>query len=204
MFEENYVPPEPKIKIEELLHEATVTREIAKQILENFRHENGCYLIRRTQRNEHILVLSLMFNAEFFNYEICIREPSPALSAPQRHFYIDDGPYFRTLSHLVEHYSKYEDGLPGLLLRPIRPNSVNNNNGTVSHPLLTTTNDLIRGSVKTMSQQKQTQHLLQPSSTNVNSSSSSSSSSSSVSNTSTSQALILNQLIKVSLAKDIN
>lgn len=166
-----------------------------------------------------------MFNGEFFNYEICVREPSPALSAPQRYYYIDDGPYFRNLSHLVEHYSKYEDGLPGLLLKPIRPNSVllssNSNMAavpqlsqlTISHPnhnLLIPSmngNDLIRGSMKSQNNStnnklslQQPQQQQQPSTMMLaNSSSSSSSSTSSVSNSSSSQALILNQFIKVGL-----
>lgn len=147
-----------------------------------------------------------MFNAEFFNYEICVREPSPALSAQQRYFYIDDGPYFRNLSHLVEHYSKYEDGLPGLLLKVIRPNSVllppSAGPAAVQQFL---TPDFLRGSIKSSQQHngKQIQQLHQQpptssSSTLINStSSSSSSSSSSVSNHSTSQNLILNHFIKV-------
>ena len=61
---------------------------------------------------------------EFFNYEICIRdETNPMMSdlMPLKYFYIDDGPYFRTLSHLIEHYTKYEDGLPGVLKRNVEP-----------------------------------------------------------------------------------
>lgn len=149
-------------------------KKIAKQILEIFRNENGCYLIRKTSRNENILVLSLMFNAEFFNYEICIKETSPC---QQRLFFIDDGPYFRNLSHLVEHYSKYEDGLPGLLLKPIRPNSA-----------------LLSSNTAKLSNHKQ-----------VNSSSSSSSSTSSVSNISnTTQSLNLNQQLVSKTTVNLN
>jgi hypothetical protein len=74
--------------------------------MEMFRNEQGIYLVRKTQRNENILVLSMMWNNEFFNYEICIRDEQQE----GKLYYIDDGPYFRTLGHLIEHYTKYEDG----------------------------------------------------------------------------------------------
>jgi serine/threonine protein kinase len=130
-----YMPPEPSSRFRpaEYLHEASVSREIAKSILENFKNDNGAFLVRRTQRNENILVLSLICNNEFFNYEIClIDQPQFVLQQQQqssmlqqnesnsgKHYFIDDGPYFRSLAHLIEHYSKYEDGLPGVLTKPI-------------------------------------------------------------------------------------
>ena len=83
-----------------------------------FRNEQGIFLVRRTQRNENILVLSMMWNFEFFNYEICAKE-----EPHEKLYYIDDGPYFRRLSHLIDHYSKYEDGLPCALRRPVEPGS---------------------------------------------------------------------------------
>jgi len=116
-----YKQPETRLKQHEFLHDLQVTREIAKCLLEMFsRNEQGVYLVRKTLRNENILVLSLMWNNEFFNYEICIREDMIDLN-PQKYFYIDDGPYFRTLEHLIEHYTKYEDGLPGVLKRNVEP-----------------------------------------------------------------------------------
>ena len=95
------------------------------------------FLVRRTQRDENILVLSLTWSGEFFNYEICIRElPQFAnhlthTSTQTKYFFIDDGPYFKSLEHLVEHYTKYEDGLPGLLTRPI----ANANTNTTQQPM---------------------------------------------------------------------
>lgn len=38
-----------------------------------------------------------------------------------RWYYIDDGPLFETLPHLVDHYIKHMDGLPVLLMEPIPP-----------------------------------------------------------------------------------
>ena len=84
--------PEARIRCGEFLHEASVTREIAKQLLDNWRNENGAFLVRRTARDENILVLSLTYNGEFFNYEICVKEEMRPMSAPNEKFYfIDDG-----------------------------------------------------------------------------------------------------------------
>jgi hypothetical protein len=122
------------LKQTDLLHDINVTREVAKQLLENYKDENGYFLVRRTQRDHSILVLSLMCNGEFFNYEICAKD----FTLSQRFYFIDDGPYFRSLAHLIEHYTKYEDGLPGILTRAIptgifnstqsRPSSSNGGN----------------------------------------------------------------------------
>jgi hypothetical protein len=127
----HYKQPETRLKQHEFLHDLQVTREIAKCLLEMFsRNEQGVYLVRKTLRNENILVLSLMWNNEFFNYEICIREDLLIDSTPQKYFYIDDGPYFRTLEHLIEHYTKYEDGLPGVLKRNVEPYMIQHLNNT--------------------------------------------------------------------------
>ncbi len=116
------------------MHESNVNREAAKQILENFSNEQGVYLVRRTQRDENIMVLSLIYNGEFFNYEICIKDQlinHSTLNSNIKFYFIDDGPYFRGLSQLIEHYTKYEDGLPCLLRRPVssqQANNIKNNN----------------------------------------------------------------------------
>jgi hypothetical protein len=122
----NYNPPQPALKLGDFLHDSHVTREVAKQILETFKHENGYFLVRRTQRDENILVLSLMYNCEFFNYEICAKE----LPLANKYYFIDDGPYFKSLTNLIEHYTKYEDGLPGILTKSIHPSSIMNNSNS--------------------------------------------------------------------------
>jgi hypothetical protein len=123
------LPPEAKIKTNEFLHDSSVNRDEAKQILSYYKNEHGVYLVRRTLRDENILVLSLMFNNEFFNYEICIKDLNI------KYYFIDDGPYFRSLSHLIEHYMKYEDGLPGLLTKPIPPTSFSQNDLFISNQM---------------------------------------------------------------------
>ena len=111
------------------MHDSSVNRDEAKQILSYYKNEHGVYLVRRTLRDENILVLSLMFNNEFFNYEICIKDLNI------KYYFIDDGPYFRSLPHLIEHYMKYEDGLPGLLTKPIPPTPFGQNDLFISNQM---------------------------------------------------------------------
>lgn len=160
-----YMPPEPKLKQHEFLHEAIVTREIAKYFLEMFRNEQGVYLVRKTQRNENILVLSLMWNNEFFNYEICVKEELSLINGEMlKFFYIDDGPYFRSLAHLIEHYTKYEDGLPGVLKRHVEPGMIQHLN--LPSPIngsssLKSVNSKQSGQLQLLSAQQQQQSLIQ-------------------------------------------
>ena len=50
-----------------------------------------------------------------------------------RWFYIDDGPLFETLPHLVDHYLQYADGLPCVIKIPV--SSPDNRNLTKRSPL---------------------------------------------------------------------
>ena len=38
-----------------------------------------------------------------------------------RWFYIDDGPMFKSLEQVIDHYSFFTDGLPTLLQQPVAP-----------------------------------------------------------------------------------
>ena len=42
-------------------------------------------------------------------------------SQADRWYYIDDGPLFETLPHLIDHYCKHMDGLPVLLQQAVPP-----------------------------------------------------------------------------------
>ena len=113
-----FKPQGPKIKLSEFLHEdASVNREIAYKILFNAKEEfgDGVFLVRRKSKKLH--VLSVMLKNEFFNYEIFFKED-------EKYFFIDDGPYFCSLEHVIEYYLKFKDGFPDLLRSPIGANSV--------------------------------------------------------------------------------
>jgi hypothetical protein len=115
------------MQLTEFLHDSHVTREVAKQVLDSYKSQNGTFLVRRTQRDENILVLSLMYNGEFFNYEICVKD-----ALANKYFFIDDGPYFKSLPNLIEHYTKYEDGLPGILTKSIHSSAISNGSSASS------------------------------------------------------------------------
>jgi tyrosine-protein kinase len=82
--------------------------------IKNTKKGDGVFLVRLTSRVECYAILSLMHRSEFYNYEIVAKSNDTL-------FYIDDGPYFNSLELLIEHYMKYEDGLPGRLVSPVEP-----------------------------------------------------------------------------------
>lgn len=69
------------------------------------------FLVRFSER-ESSLVLTLLDNDSARNFII------------RRHnkmFYIDEGPFMRSLEHLIEHYMRFSDGLPINLRHPVKP-----------------------------------------------------------------------------------
>lgn len=82
------------------------------------------FLVRQSSKNiqNAYAILSILTKQNlFFNYEI---------SKKNEYFYIDDGPYFNSLEHLIEHYMRYEDGLSTKLRNPIQ--SINQNGHLIS------------------------------------------------------------------------
>lgn len=75
---------------------------------------DGVFLVRLTSRVECYAILSMMHRNEFYNYEVVAIKNDTL-------FYIDDGPFFTSLELLIDHYMKYEDGLPGRLVTPVEP-----------------------------------------------------------------------------------
>ena len=54
----------------------------------------------------------------------CLRSMYQVLLLFQKNMYfIDDGPYFKCLETLIDHYSRFRDGLPFELTTPVAPNS---------------------------------------------------------------------------------
>jgi hypothetical protein len=65
------------------------------------------FIVRRSSKNPKNYALTLYSDNEFFNYEIIRLNDST--------YYIDDGPYFDSLEHLIDHYCRIPDGLPTTL-----------------------------------------------------------------------------------------
>ena len=84
-------------------------RIAAKQLIESIRDtpKNGMFLVRYSSKNVQNYALTLTYEKDFYNFEI--------VRLNQTTFYIDDGPYFDTLEHLIDHYCRIADGLPTTL-----------------------------------------------------------------------------------------
>ena len=84
-------------------------RLAAKQLIETAKHgvRHGTFVVRRSSKNPKNYALTLFNEQEFFNYEI--------IRLNETTFYIDDGPYFPSLEHLIDHYCRIPDGLPTTL-----------------------------------------------------------------------------------------
>ncbi|CAF0843016.1 unnamed protein product [Didymodactylos carnosus] len=93
------------------LHETNLDRLTAKTLLESKGSKNGMFVVRLSSKNPKNYALSLYNEKEFFNYEI--------IKLNDTTYYIDDGPYFDCIEHLIDHYCRIPDGLPTTLLSSI-------------------------------------------------------------------------------------
>ncbi|XP_077988319.1 tyrosine-protein kinase HTK16-like [Glandiceps talaboti] len=95
----------------EWLH-GEVDRGEAAEMIDKFNKQDGRFLIRTSVNKAGAYVLTMCMYKTIFNFEIGTHDI---------YYVIDDGPYFETLQHLVEHYTRYDDGLPGKLEQPVPP-----------------------------------------------------------------------------------
>jgi len=65
------------------------------------------FIVRYSSKNLQNYALTLYNDKEVFNFEI--------VRLNETTFYIDDGPYFDSLEHLIDHYCRIPDGLPTTL-----------------------------------------------------------------------------------------
>lgn len=105
----NYKEPIPKTS-RDLWYHGTLDRNEAKNLLEN--QVDGSFLVRYTNANGGSYVLTMMHKKPY-HYIINRKDNS--------YYYIDQGPYFESLEHLVEYYSTFPDGLHTKLETPIKP-----------------------------------------------------------------------------------
>ncbi|XP_035700493.1 tyrosine-protein kinase Shark isoform X3 [Folsomia candida] len=70
------------------------------------------FLIRRHSLKNDVYVLTLLFQGHTYNFEI---------GREANFFFIDDGPYLDSLEHVVDHYTRWQDGLPSSLHNPVGP-----------------------------------------------------------------------------------
>ena len=75
------------------------------------RPDDGTFLIRASQKRQHVYVLSMVHNNTYHHVLIENRGV---------YYFLDPGPYFPSLNHLVDHYTRFSDGLPCRLTYPAR------------------------------------------------------------------------------------
>ncbi|KXJ82070.1 hypothetical protein RP20_CCG016017 [Aedes albopictus] len=134
-FLTNYVPPPPNTHKGQWYH-GTLERQIAVESLrehasklmpsspgkENKENDpqvdesdqpdaSGVYLVRYSTKHG-IDVLTLLFENEAKHFMI---------QRKQNYLFIDDGPYMTSLEHLIEHYTRFSDGLQTNLKYPVPP-----------------------------------------------------------------------------------
>ena len=107
--------PEKFSKSSDWLHDESVTRQIAEQILLNAKVDkgDGTFLVRR--KNNKLHVLSVSHENEYYHFEIDYNF--------EKFYCLDCGPYFLSLEHLIDYQMRWQDGLPTLLRSPISATS---------------------------------------------------------------------------------
>ena len=73
--------------------------------------DDGTFLIRESQKRRNVFVLSLVHKKAFHHVLIENRGVF---------YFLDPGPYFTSLMHLVDHYMRFSDGLPCKLRHPVK------------------------------------------------------------------------------------
>ncbi|CAF2024270.1 unnamed protein product [Rotaria magnacalcarata] len=103
-------PPAKSSRLDWLHDQSNFDRLSAKQLMESSidKPTNGMFIVRRSSANLNNYALTLFYDNDFFNFEI--------IHPNETTFYIDDGPFFDSLEHLVDHYCRIPDGLPTTLM----------------------------------------------------------------------------------------
>ncbi|KAF8567083.1 hypothetical protein P879_03314 [Paragonimus westermani] len=73
--------------------------------------KDGAFLIRRSSQSERKFVLVLYYQRQTLKYQIEVIDFSFHQDTKEAYF-IDKGPLHLSLEHLVEHYSRFADGIP--------------------------------------------------------------------------------------------
>jgi len=73
--------------------------------------EDGAFLIRKSRKRRNVFVLSMVHKNTFHHVLIENRGV---------YFFLDPGPYFPSLMHMVDHYKRFSDGLPCKLTKGMK------------------------------------------------------------------------------------
>lgn len=109
ILREYRIPSAQSRRVDWLHDQTSFDRIAAKQLIESTEDgpQSGAFVVRRSSKNPKNYAITLFNEKEFFNYEI--------IRLNETTFYIDDGPFFDSLEHLIDHYCRIADGLPTTL-----------------------------------------------------------------------------------------
>ncbi|CAF5192067.1 unnamed protein product, partial [Rotaria magnacalcarata] len=102
----DYIVPPAESRRSDWLHDQLkFDRIAAKQLIESMQNgpRNGMFVVRHSSKNLQNYALTHYNDNEFFNYKI--------VHLNDITYYIDDGPCFESLDHLIDHYCRIPDGL---------------------------------------------------------------------------------------------
>uniref|UniRef100_A0ABD2XPA8 Tyrosine-protein kinase n=1 Tax=Trichogramma kaykai TaxID=54128 RepID=A0ABD2XPA8_9HYME len=95
-------------------YHGTLDRMEAIHLLNESGGKDGSFLVRRSDRHDGIYVLTVLYGGQTFNFQI--------QKMKLGHFlFIDNGPYLPSLEHVIDHYRRMPDGLPGPLIHAVAP-----------------------------------------------------------------------------------
>ena len=92
-----------------------IDRKTALAMMKEAGNQDGTFLIRNSSKKLKFYVLSMIWKNKGNHFEI---------EKQGIYFFVDEGPYMTSLEQLVQHYSRFSDGLPCPLRYPVRPREV--------------------------------------------------------------------------------
>ncbi|XP_054162412.1 tyrosine-protein kinase HTK16-like [Oppia nitens] len=92
------------------LYEHLRSRYSTNKLFEISSMREGSYLVRRSDTKKGNYVLTVSCTQKIYNFEI---------QHNFNHYYIDSGPYWPSLEHLIDYHMRNSDGLPSRLSAPV-------------------------------------------------------------------------------------
>ena len=108
-FLDNWDWPNCTAREEDWLCTKDIDRKEAIELLSKH-PEDGTFLVRQSRKRKNLHVLSTIYQKTCCHFVI---------EARGVYFFLEDGPYMPSLEHLIDHYSRFADGLPFKLCHPL-------------------------------------------------------------------------------------
>jgi len=129
---DKYPPTFPDTAITQWYH-TDIDRKTALVMMNEAGNKDGTFLIRNSSKKIKFFVLSMIWKNKGHHFEI---------EKQGIYFFIDEGPYMMSLEQLVQHYSRFSDGLPCQLKYPVKPREVSMSEDLLSSHFQTSSSNL--------------------------------------------------------------